>query len=122
VAFGRRTTKNGQWTSGQHLPSSFGGDPCEFEKCLAVTKPFFHLDSTSVGGCDWVQTKPNRTGQGRKVADGGGKSGPESRQSVAVRAPIALFQRSPPGSYFPWHFNAPSPTFFFPAFSIMKEK
>jgi len=64
---GLRTTDTGQRTA---AAVGVGGDPCEFEKCLAVTKPFFHLDSGGVGGCDWgygVWTGP----------EGGGASGAE---------------------------------------------
>jgi len=117
VDSGQRTPDNGQRTA---AAVGVGGDPCEFEKCLAVTKPFFHLDSGGVGGCDWgygVWTGP----------EGGGASGAER----ADRNPAKRGSSRPQSHYckrarlaatFHGTFMRLAPTFSFPAFSIIREK
>lgn len=66
----------GQWAAA-------ASDPCEFEKCLAMTKPFFHLKATRL----------------------------EPRVGVAVRAQAALFPTAWPAATFNGSFMRPSRVF-----------
>lgn len=89
----------GQWATA-------GGDPCEFEKCLAMTKPFFHLKATRL--------EP-RVGGGL-VWDGMGCG-----WCASVRAQAALFPSAWPAATFNGSFMRVRLELSLRAFSIMKK-